>query len=49
MAKNERTSPRVASIAGKLLSNPKTPKNVRSVSGSSLTQAPDRKKLSKKK
>lgn len=44
MARNEKTSRRVASKAAKLLSNPKTPKAVRSVAASALTQAPDRKK-----
>ncbi|MCH7693835.1 MAG: hypothetical protein IID50_10370 [Proteobacteria bacterium] len=43
MAKNERTSKSVASKASKLLSNPKTPKAVKSVAASALTQAPDRK------
>ncbi|MEM7120540.1 MAG: hypothetical protein AAF563_04630 [Pseudomonadota bacterium] len=43
MPKNERTSKSVASKASKLLSNPKTPKRVRSVAASALTQAPDRK------
>jgi len=42
MAKNERTSRSVASKASKLLSNPKTLKAVKSVAGSALTQAPDR-------
>lgn len=32
------TSKRDASKAGKLLSNPKTPKNVKSVAGSDLAQ-----------
>lgn len=44
MAKNEKTSPKVASTAAKLLKNPKTPKAVKSVAGSALTQAPDKKK-----
>jgi len=48
MANNEKTSKRVASIASKLLRNPKTPKNVRSVSGSVLSQAPDKKKPAKR-
>jgi len=42
MAKNEKTSKKVASIASKLLSNPKTPKSVKSVAASALTQRPDR-------
>lgn len=44
MAKNEKTSKSIASIASKLLSNPKTPKNVKRVAASVLTQAPDKKK-----
>jgi hypothetical protein len=49
MAKNEKTSKSVASKASKLLSNPKTPKIVKSVAGSALSQAPDHKKGGKKK
>ena len=44
MAKNEKTSPKVAKIASKLLRNPKTPKEVKSVAASALTQAADKKK-----
>lgn len=45
MAKNEKTSPTVASTASKLLSNPKTPAAVKRVAASALTQAaPNRKK-----
>lgn len=44
MGKNEKTSPKVASKASKLLSNPKTPAAVKSVAASALTQAPDKKK-----
>lgn len=44
MAKNEKTSETVASKASKLLSDPKTPAAVKSVAGSALTQAPDKKK-----
>ena len=44
MAANEKTSAKVASIASKLLSNPKTPKNVKTVAASVLTQAPNKKK-----
>jgi hypothetical protein len=40
MAKNEKTSKSVASKAGKLLANPKTPKSVKAVAASALTQAP---------
>ena len=49
MANNEKTSKRVAKIAARLLRDPKSSKDVKSVSGSVLTQAPDRKKPSKKK
>lgn len=44
MAKNEKTSANVASKASKLLSNPSTPKAVRSVAGSALTQAANKPK-----
>lgn len=45
MAKRgETTSPKVASTASRLLSNPNTPKSVRSVAASALTQAPNKKK-----
>lgn len=43
-AKNESTSPKVASIASKLLSDPKTPKDVKTVAASVLTQTKDKKK-----
>ena len=43
MARNERTSKKVASKAGKLLSKSKS-KTVKSVAASALTQAPDKKK-----
>ena len=43
MGKNEKTSPKVASVASKLLSNPKTPKAVKTVAGSALTQAANKK------
>ncbi|MDR0873032.1 MAG: hypothetical protein LBN27_06135 [Prevotellaceae bacterium] len=49
MAKNEKTSAKVASKASDLLSNPKTPKKVKSVAASALAQAPDHKKSGKKK
>lgn len=42
MAKNEKTSKKVASTAAKLLADPKTPKSVKSVAASALTQAPNR-------
>lgn len=44
MAKNEKTSKSVATKASALLRNPKTPKRVKSVAASALTQAPDKKK-----
>ena len=44
MAKGEVTSKGVASTAGKLLSNPNTPKAVKSVAASALTQRPGKKK-----
>ena len=48
MAKNEKTSVTVAKIASKLLKDPKTSKEVKSVAASALTQAPDKKKINKK-
>ena len=48
MKKNEQTSSKVASIASKLLRDPKTPKNVKTVAASALTQAPNRSKTKKK-
>jgi hypothetical protein len=44
MARNEKTSPKVASIASQALLNPKsvTPKQVQSLAASVLTQAPDK-------
>jgi hypothetical protein len=51
MAKNEKTSPKVASIASKGLKNPAslTNKQIKTVSAAALTQAPDKKGSSKKK
>jgi len=43
-SKNEKTSPEVAKKASKLLRDPKTPKDVKSVAASALTQAADKKK-----
>lgn len=37
-AKSETTSSKVATAASKLLSNPKTPANVKTVAASALTQ-----------
>ena len=49
MASNEKTSSKVASKAGKLLADKKTPQKVKSVAASALTQAPDRKTKKTKK
>jgi hypothetical protein len=51
MAKTEKTSAKVASIASKGMKTPKsvTPKQTKSVSASALTQAPDKKKQAAKK
>jgi hypothetical protein len=48
-ARNEKTSPSVASKASKLLSNPNTPKAVKSVAASALTQAANKARGGKKK
>ena len=47
MARNEKTSRKVASKASKILRNPKSTKAQKSVAGSALTQAPDKKKKGK--
>ena len=47
MARNEKTSKKVASKAAKILSNPKSSKAAKSVAGSALTQAPNKKKRRK--
>ena len=44
MAKNGKTSKRVATEASKVLRDPKSTKIEKSVAGSVLTQAPDKKK-----
>jgi hypothetical protein len=49
MAKNEKTSKSVASKASKLLKDPNSSKNVKTVAASALTQAPDKKKTTKRK
>lgn len=49
MAKNERISKKIGSIAAKLLRDPKTPKSVKSIAAKVLTQQPDRRKTTKKK
>lgn len=41
---NEKTSPQVASKASKILNDPKSSKAAKSVAGSALTQAANRKK-----
>lgn len=41
---NEQTSPRVASAASKILSNPKSTAQQKSVAASALTQASNKKK-----
>ena len=46
--KNEQTSEKVGSTAAKLLRNPKTPKKVKSVAASALTQRPDKGKRKSK-
>jgi len=43
-SRNEQTSSRVASRAGKILSNPKSTKAEKSVAASALTQARDKKR-----
>lgn len=43
-SKNEQTSARVASLAGKVLSNPNSAKTSRILAGAVLTQAPDKKR-----
>lgn len=47
MAKNEKTSPTVASKASKILSNPKSTSAQKSVAASALTQARDKPKKKK--
>lgn len=47
--KDEKTSEKVASKASKLLKDKKSSKDVKSVSGSALTQTADKKKSTKKK
>lgn len=42
MAKNEKTSPKVASTASKILSNPKSGKDAKQVAASALSQAADK-------
>jgi hypothetical protein len=49
MAKNEKTSARVATAASKVLRDLKSTPAQRSIAGSALTQVPDRPKPTKKK
>ena len=44
MAKNEKTSNRVGTLASKILRSKKSSKSSKSVAASALTQRPDRKK-----
>jgi hypothetical protein len=44
MARNEKTSKRVAKIASKQLRSKKASSAARSIAGSALTQAPDKKR-----
>ena len=44
MAKNEKTSKKVAKAASKVLRDPKASKDAKSAAGSALTQRPDKKK-----
>lgn len=44
MAKNEKTSKRIGSIASKVLRSKKSSKDSKRLAGSALTQRPDRKK-----
>lgn len=48
MAKNEKTSKRVAKIASKTLKSKKASTSSKSLAGSALTQTPDKKKRKKK-
>jgi hypothetical protein len=47
MARNEKTSARVATEASKILRSKRASKIAKSVAGSALTQAPDRKSAAK--
>ena len=48
-SKNEKTSPKIASQAGKLLAQPNASKAVKAVAASALTQAPNKAKAKKQK
>ena len=43
MVRNEKTSPRVAKLASKQLSNPNSTKSQKSIAASALTQTKDKK------
>jgi len=47
MAKNERTTPRVASLASKVLRDPRSTRAEKSAAASALTQARDKKQSKK--
>lgn len=47
MAKCEKTSPKVASVAGKALSNPKSSATTKKLAGSALSQATNKGKKGK--
>jgi hypothetical protein len=49
MAKSEKSGKKAASIAGELLSEPSTPRKVKTLAASVLTQAPDQQKKKKKR
>ena len=49
MGKDEKTSKSVASKASKILRDPRSSKDAKSVAGSALTQAPNKKRPSKAK
>lgn len=49
MARNEKTTKEIATLSSKLLKDPKTPKKVKKVAASNLTQAPDKRKLKRGK
>ena len=49
MAKNEKSSAKVASLAGKVLGQKSATKAAKSLAGSVLTQAPDKKSWKKSK
>ena len=48
MAKNEKTTPKMATKAAKALANPNSSKLTKSLAGALLTQAPDKKTPKKK-